>query len=661
MALEKVLHSIRIGGDCVIKDEMFEEFLNMLQYDYCGVTQVAMFLYPSYHTPTRLEEFEPYLEIYKKRLQQLREKGFSAGLDILATVGHHEENLAFCHSSDAYRMTSMDGQECKGSFCMNDPRHINGYVIPLYRMFAKLHPDFIWIDDDVRYFHWPLSGPSCFCDGCIELFNRTHGTGYTRETLKIALNEDFEVRKKWMQQQSDAMKNLFRVIGSTVRSISEETVLGFMGCELFMHVYDIEPLAAALSDNGRYEIMWRPGSGCYDDNNTDSFVVKAEKIGRISANLPAYVTSIQSEMESYPCDLLSKTPTSTAAETLLYMSTGCTGSALSVLPDGLGGDIRLAEQHLARIHETVPFARLLKEKLKGTKTQGVHTGWSKYVFAAPQEKYWEKAPAVPDLNYARNIFRLGIPECFSIEQARVVMLTDEMAQAYSKDELLKFLKGGLMVSGGALEYINSLGLGQYTGFEIEAYHDQDPIEMYTEDPFNEGLVGKIRNCRPVFGAADSFSLRPTQPNVRILSRLVNYNNEELAACASGIFENSLGGRIYAVGYHPYSEMSYYWKSIQMKRLFTYLSKDTLPSYTVSHYRLFHIAHKGDGKNIITLFNMTNEHFRDIQIAALTKKQEVEVYSEKPLTSVKVQTHQQGAYRHFTLEQIKPYEMVLIEV
>ena len=60
--------------------------------------------------------------------------------------------------------------------------------------------------------------------------------------------------------------------------------------------------------------------------------------------MPEYVTSIQSEMESYPCDLISKTPTSTAADTLLYMSTGCTGTALSVLPQGLGGDFFLVHK-----------------------------------------------------------------------------------------------------------------------------------------------------------------------------------------------------------------------------------------------------------------------------------------------------------------------------
>ena len=112
MAMEKLLHSIRIGGDYVVKDELFEEFLKSIETYPCGIQQVAMFLTPSYHTPTKLEDFIEYLPLYEKRLQQLRDKGYSAGLDILATIGHHEENLPFCYADDSYCMTDLDGNVC---------------------------------------------------------------------------------------------------------------------------------------------------------------------------------------------------------------------------------------------------------------------------------------------------------------------------------------------------------------------------------------------------------------------------------------------------------------------------------------------------------------------------------------------------------------------
>ena len=360
-----------------------------------------------------------------------------------------------------------------------------------------------------------------------------------------------------------------------------------------MQVYDAKILAEALSDHGKYEIMWRPGAGCYNDYNFDSFIQKAEKIGRLRAYMPEYVTSIQSEMESYPCDLISKTPTSTAAETLLYMSTGCTGTALSVLPQGLGGDFELVKGHLEAIHKSIPFAKLLKKKLAGTKIQGIHTGWSRYSNAALKGS--EFGRILESVHYARDLFRMGLPECYEKEEAQVMLLTEETVKAYQKEELLELLKGGILISGGALEYLNFLGLEAYTGFKLGAYHPLDAIEMYTEDTFNEGLVGEIRNCRPVFGAADSFSLVPTSEKSRVLSKLVDYNNDEIAACASGIFENELGGRICAMGYHPFSEATYYWRALQMKKLFVWLSKNTLPSYVVSHYRLFHVAHKTEEK------------------------------------------------------------------
>jgi len=143
---------------------------------------------------------------------------------------------------------------------------------------------------------------------------------------------------------------------------------------------------------------------------------------------------------------------------------------------------------------------------------------------------------------------------------------------------------------------------------------------------------------------------------------VDYNNDEIAACASGIFENELGGRICAMGYHPFSEATYYWRALQMKKLFVWLSKNTLPSYVVSHYRLFHVAHKTEEKQLITILNPTNEPFKKVEIAVNTEKNTAEIYTQKQAEiPYKADVCGGDVYRKMVVEEILPYEMVLIEV
>ncbi|RAZ93838.1 hypothetical protein DK853_38230, partial [Klebsiella oxytoca] len=78
------------------------------------------------------------------------------------------------------------------------------------------------------------------------------------------------------------------------------------------------------------------GGGAYTDYCFDDIVEKEEEIGRQNALLPPYVTISLSEIENFPYQLVKKTPTSTALEAALSMTSGCTGAAFNILPSETG-------------------------------------------------------------------------------------------------------------------------------------------------------------------------------------------------------------------------------------------------------------------------------------------------------------------------------------
>lgn len=658
--MKKVLHSVRVAPANWMEDDRFEDLIKLLdKYPEC-FDQVALFT-SFVHSPLKVEEMARRVEIMKKRLPVIRAHGFSAGINILATIGHHEEDLDNSFSGEYHLMTNDKGAGCRGSFCMNDERFLRDHVIPVYTILAKAEPEFIWIDDDVRYSHLPV-GACCFCDGCIEKFNRENNTNYTREELVSALNEEnTALRLSWLKHNGDAITNLFRTIADTVYSIDENITLGFMTGERYMEGYDFPAFADALSCGGKKKIMWRPGGGAYTDYCYDEIVLKSSETGRQTAFLPKYVESVQYELEAFPYQLIKKSPTSTLLETLWVMTCGCTGTAYNNLPGETGESLISIEEHVKAVSDALPFFRLLAEKVGGRQPVGIHSGWHpKAQITMPKGRFTSKGVGGFQ-GYANELFDFGLPEAFAIGRSCVTLSTCNGLLPFTDEEIEKILKGGAYLDAKALEYVNSRGFGELTGFAVDKEIPVDAIEEYTHHTLNEGIVGKLRNSRQAFYFGDSFGLKRTDDGGEVLARLCDYHNENKADISLGIYENSLGGRVAAAGYYPFSWVSDAPKSTQMKRVMRYLSRDTLPSYVESLVRIRNHTFIEDGRVYVALCNPTNECHKDVSVAIRTEAERAVCYTQKMERSELCATERDGAYRSFKLERIEPYSMVLIEI
>ena len=560
--MKKVLHTIRVAPANWMEDGRFSDLLTIIdKYPEC-FDQVALFT-SFVHSPLTVAEMTHRVEVIKKRMRTLRAHGVSAGINILATIGHHEEDLDNSFSGKYNLMTNDKGEGCRGSFCMNDERYLQDYVRPVYTILAKAEPEFIWIDDDVRYFHLPV-GACCFCDGCIEKFNRENKTRYTRESLVRELNSDNpSLRLLWLNHNGDAITNLFRTVADTVYSVNENITLGFMTGERYMEGYDFPAFADALSQGGKKKIMWRPGGGAYTDYCYDEIVKKSSEAGRQTAFLPKYVESVQYELESFPYQLIKKSPTSTLLETLWVMTCGCTGTAYNNLPAETGEPLLAIEGHVKAISDALPFFRLLSEKVGGKQPVGIHTGWHpKSQITMPEGEFTSKGADAYQA-YANELFDYGLPEAFAIGSSYVTLSSGRGLLPYTDAEIEKILKGGAYLDATALEYVNSRGFGALTGFAVDKEFPVDAIEEYTDHTLNEGIVGNLRNSRQAFYFGDSYGLKKTDGRCEILARLCDYHGKEKAEISLGIYENGLGGRVASAGYYPFTWLSDIPKSTQL--------------------------------------------------------------------------------------------------
>jgi hypothetical protein len=663
------INSIRVAYENWLYDDRFKSLLGLLEKYPCGIGQVALFS-SMYHTPLTLDELSRRAEIMKVRIRQIKDQGLSGGINLLATIGHHNENLDGCFDGQYSRMTNIDSAVCRGSFCMNDHGYLADYIVPVYTTLAMASPDFIWVDDDVRYGHMPI-GNGCFCDKCIKLFNSEVGAkydcvSYDRASLRAALDSgDIKVRKQWLRHNSDAISRLLALIGRTVRGVDENITLGFMTGERYFEGYDFAAFADALSDGGKYKIMWRPGGGAYEDRSFDDIVAKTQDINRQNAYLPPYVSVIQSEIENFPYQLIKKTPKSTASEAVLHMTAGCTGAAFNILPSETLEPVEGIEAHLKAIDKLTPFYSLLADKLASTKARGIHTGWRIDSQAALPPGNWTQAYGGAYASYARELFSFGFPEGADIANADAVTLTGCEASAMTDAEIIKLLSGGLYLDAGALAYLNSRGFGEYTGFAVGKAIDFDARETYIASDFNRGIESGIRNCRQAFYPGDSFSIIPQNSECLILSKLIDYNDRTLCDCCTGIFTNKIGGRVCAAGYYPFSWVSDIRKTIQLKRIFTFLSGGGLISFVDSYCRLHNFTRTGGGKLYCALFNPSNDATENVSVCVLTDKNKAVSYDQNCIASELRSSERLnifgGKYQKFTVPIIKSYETVLVEI
>ena len=525
--VSKAFISFRIGVPLWSSEKRYAELLDLFD-KYKGVTDEITFFTSTTHPPLPLDLFRERAALLKVRMAEARKRGYKAGINILATIGHHNENLDNSLRENYTRMTNIDGEICKGSFCPNDDG-MRQYVKNIYQLVTQANPDYIWIDDDIRFGHMPI-GLGCFCDNCLNIFEKESGIRYTRESLKKAFNEGSEneklkIREAWLQHNRNTISRLFVLIEKTVHSITPALPIGFMTGDRFYEGYDFDNWAKILAGPNHAQVMWRPGGGFYSDITTSDLVGKSHDVGRQVSMLPKEVVSIQSEIENFPYQRLKKAANIVMLEACSHIAAGCTGAAFNVL-SFYDEPLDEYEPLMARLHEARPFFDLMVRSLGRSELAGIQTFWNKNSFATGN---------IDDGNWlhsgnplaSHDLYNIGLPTCYSNKTARVTILGKDNVLALSKEEIKTLLSGAVYMDAEALKQLNRMGFGELTGFEVEGSENVDRIEKFTNDPLNGEFANFQRDNRQSFWKSPAYTLRPVNENAKPLSSLIDYSGKIL--------------------------------------------------------------------------------------------------------------------------------------
>jgi len=247
---------------------------------------------------------------------------------------------------------------------------------------------------------------------------------------------------------------------------------------------------------------------------------------------------------------------------------------------------------------------------------------------------------------------------YAPEQAALSILSRTSVLDLPRKDLLKILAGGVMLDGPALVELEEMGLGEYTGFSVRGTREQDTFETFTSDAINGRFAGWQRDCHPSF-FADSAHLLTPHTGARVLAELVDFEQVSDGPCA-GVFENSLGGRVAVMGYYPWILLHSLAKSMQVKSLFRWLSRDRLPAYIASHAKTaLWCRTDANGNPAYLLVNASIDPAEELVLYALTDGATLTIMrmdgSEEPLQL----SGQDGSYSIYLMPMLNPWETVLL--
>jgi len=311
---------------------------------------------------------------------------------------------------------------------------------------------------------------------------------------------------------------------------------------------------------------------------------------------------VQSEIENFPYQRLKKSVHTTMVEAAAHMAAGATGLAFNVL-SMFAEPLDEYYPFLNDLQSARPFFERMRDLLGRSPPVGVCPAWNEDLFAANGRRgAWFDRPSITDALQRQYVLaEIGLPVCYGSGEALVTTFSGETPRAFSEEELKGFMGKGVFMDVAAWNSLDQMGLSHLTGVRPVAAIDRDATEVFADHPTNKACAGRRRDCRQSFWAEPAYRLEATADHVDVLAEMVDYLDRPLGPCLTA-HENELGGRVAVAGYYPWFMIHNQAKSLQLKRIFDWLSFGRLPAVVESFDKVVMWVRRGRSGPAIVIVN-----------------------------------------------------------
>lgn len=460
--------------------------------DHVWITTMGM--YPS------LEIHKGHAEKWKVVAKLFRDAGIKVSMQISNTFGHSDANNGI---KEGYGDGMMENGESidplvgpggiknKSCFCWSSPR-LTEYMRSIVALYAKeIHPDRIWFDDDLRASGHTPNKFCCYCDRCMEKFNKLHGTSFTREELVYEINYgDISWREKFIEFTRQGIYDFTYAVARAAVEIHPDIRFAYQYGHFINYMgNDDHFILKALYDAcGGYSVETRPGGLHYNDKAPWGQFEKAMDIAYENSLIPEYVSECKAELENLPGVAYGKSIGGIINEGTLYLATGCTGLTFTDV-QSWHEPAAYYEKILAKFSEN----RTYWEKLSAISKTCYRGGICIYEGEKPHLKKLSETDEpyswVTRLNEKDiSLFRIGIPTMYDKRMAKAYMLHHNSVDGLTDSDIRFLLTQSVVTDGESVAKLIERGWGEYFGFDIKYAPDAN-YEVFTAHPVNGSRAG----------------------------------------------------------------------------------------------------------------------------------------------------------------------------
>lgn len=537
----------RINGYIYANDEVWQSYLRLIdKYDDVADEMALAACDDFFSDLAPLENQQKQIDIMKIRFEDLRKRGCEVGINVWPSLNLYPVERAYY--PNMRRMVGIDGEIIEDLACPTSKEFME-HMCAKYTIYAKANPDFIWMDDDLRFTHMSGNYP-CFCEDCVKNFKS--GAFATREDLVEALEkpENRDLRIAWSSYGADRLAKLCAALRGAVDKINPNIDIGLMTVgashTTFSGDYIEKCMKAFRSRRGR------PGHDCYNDNALSKLMWKSLEAGRQVLEYPKDTTvDILWEEDSHPQGHLLKSFRTRRNEISLALMSGCTGVAFNHLSTNNRVDERLGRE-VDELHSVRPRWEKFLNFAKDLPWCGMLPYYSWFLTAKADPKYaWLKENPFGELEFfdcdisaPGEIGPYGVALTADSKNACATLFSGKTLTALNDDELKAAFSGNVYMDGSALAALEERGFADLAGVKINPVLLANKPCFVSEHPFN----GKF--------AGDTYrTIHDVQPNTLIpLDDKVEWLGYRKPVADEGEqyyiskYENSLGGKVIVNAY-----------------------------------------------------------------------------------------------------------------
>ncbi|KRN99439.1 hypothetical protein [Companilactobacillus kimchiensis] len=314
------------------------------------ISDVAFFLNQEELSDTHitLDKAQELINDVNEISQPLKELGITVSLNPWTTLNHSDRGIPIKPELDIKPMVNYQGIKSLSMACPGYAGWAD-YISDIYAIWASIHPNELWLEDDFRHYKNAPFALGCFCEDHMKQYNDILGTDLSREDFvqRMFTGGENKYRNAYLKVARAEILHVAHMIEQRVHEVSPTTTLGLMSSWPEVHALegrDWQKLLDELSGENTPAVS-RPHLPAYNEVSPQQYARDFEKYTVATRTEIGANHKIYPEMESFLYSPYAKSNKFTQFQldtTSLVHANGVLLNMFSMMGDGINTTYRYA-------------------------------------------------------------------------------------------------------------------------------------------------------------------------------------------------------------------------------------------------------------------------------------------------------------------------------